>query len=147
MPFSLFQPMTFAKLCFVRSSGRVPQLAVLKHFPPVDAAVAAFFGAELLGTVGHGVPPCHWHGLQFASWPWQDIINNGSRRRCLGDEDVWFLTVFLQYFTICEVFFNKTWEIQTVFTSSLRCELISQNDVSLVVQEILVPVTVANESV
>ena len=45
---------------------------------------------------------------------------------------------FLQYFTICEVFFNKTWEIQTVFNSFLRCELISQNDVLLVVQEILV---------
>lgn len=67
VPFSLFQPMKFAELCFfVRSSGRVPQLAVLKHFPPVDAAVAAFFGAELLGTVGHGVPPCHGHGLAMA---------------------------------------------------------------------------------
>ncbi|CAK9096382.1 unnamed protein product [Durusdinium trenchii] len=31
------------------ASGAVPRRAVLKHFPPVDAAVAAFFGQQLLG--------------------------------------------------------------------------------------------------
>ena len=40
-----------------RSSAKVPELAVLKHFPPIDAAVAAFFGSELLGAADL-VHPC-----------------------------------------------------------------------------------------
>ena len=45
----VFQNMMPLSLMCDRSSGQVPELAVLKHFPPIDAAVAAFFGAELLG--------------------------------------------------------------------------------------------------
>ena len=40
-----------------RSSAKVPELAFLKHFPPIDAAVAAFFGSELLGAADL-VHPC-----------------------------------------------------------------------------------------
>lgn len=111
MPFSLVQPMKFAELCFVRSSGRVPQLAVLKHFPPVDAAVAAFFGAELLGTVGHGVPPCHGHGLAMPGQHHQQWL----KEKVPGGRGCVISHRCLQYFTICEVFFTMTWETQTAF--------------------------------
>ena len=58
------------------ASGAVPRRAVLKHFPPVDAAVAAFFGQQLLGA-GSG----RARGDTFCSGQKQDHAWGRERER------------------------------------------------------------------